>query len=245
MKALNILKAVCRFLFTTVFRLAATAAAVVLLVCVGLCMVMSLIFNGPSETARDHLTTTLMEHETTARIVPYFLDQNTIDQICAAEDTLPAEISDAALVTVSSGRVRQKNTVLQAETYTATVSMIGDLSEIEFPDGDGDNYVGFCDDVLLVTASKNAAAEAGISSRCGKILIMNGQINEGLYNSQSGYAARYAIGQQADGTMILVTVGGITEQCLGATYQDLIDIMTEYGAVNACCLPVSTPASEE
>lgn len=245
MKALKILWAICRFLIVTALRLFITAATVVLLACVGLAIMMSLIFNGPSETARDYLTTTLMENEYTARIVPYYLDQKIIDQICATEDILPAEISDAAMVTVSSGRVRQKTLVLQTETYTATVNLIGDLTQIQLTDEAGENYVGFADDVLLVSSSAGAAADAGIYGRCGKILVMNGQINEGLYNSHSGYAARCAIGQQADGTMILVTVGGIREHCLGATYQDLIDIMTEYGAVNACCLTVSTPASEE
>ena len=45
---------------------------------------------------------------------------------------------------------------------------------------------------------------------------------------------RTAIGQRADGTVIFVVVDGRQGGSLGATYADLIDIMVEYGAVNAC-----------
>ena len=65
---------------------------------------------------------------------------------------------------------------------------------------------------------------------------MNGQVNEGLYNLDSGHSARTAIGQTADGTTILVTVNGSLYEGTGATMQELINIMIEYGAINACCL---------
>ncbi len=64
-------------------------------------------------------------------------------------------------------------------------------------------------------------------------LIINGERR--LVNGLgSGANPRTAIGQRADGTvLLLVTDGRGSNGHLGATAQDLIDIMEEYGAVNA------------
>ena len=67
-------------------------------------------------------------------------------------------------------------------------------------------------------------------------LIINGErrVVKGL---GSGANPRTAIGQRADGTVLmLVTDGRGSAGHLGATAQDLIDIMEEYGAVNAANL---------
>lgn len=245
MNAWNVFKAVCRGICVTVFRLLVIALTAAALLCVGACMVMSLIFHGPSETARDQLAATLCEYPLTTRIVPYFLEQQTIDTILHIEDTLPAEVSDPTLVTLSSNRGGQRSASIWGDTYVATVQLLGDSDQVDVRGGDGEYHVGFVDGVLVVAATAEGAAEAGLDDRCQQILIMDGQINEGLYNSASGYAGRYAVGQCSDGTMILVTAGGITENGLGATYQDLIDIMVEYGAVNACCLYSGISVSEE
>ena len=64
-------------------------------------------------------------------------------------------------------------------------------------------------------------------------LIINGEKRKsnGL---GSGANPRTAIGQKADGTvLLLVTDGRGASGHLGATANDLIDIMEEYGAVNA------------
>ena len=76
----------------------------------------------------------------------------------------------------------------------------------------------------------------GIRDGCefGPVLIMNGEINDVAYNSNSGYNPRTAIGQRADGTVIFVCVDGRQPGSVGGTYHDVIDIMVEYGAVNAC-----------
>ncbi len=48
-----------------------------------------------------------------------------------------------------------------------------------------------------------------------------------------GVNPRTAIGQRADGAILLLVINGRQIDSLGATYDDLIDIMLEYGAVNA------------
>lgn len=67
-------------------------------------------------------------------------------------------------------------------------------------------------------------------------LVINGQ-ERGLNGAGSGLNPRTAIGQCADGSILmLVTDGRGKSGHLGASASDLIDIMLEYGAVNAANL---------
>ena len=67
-------------------------------------------------------------------------------------------------------------------------------------------------------------------------LISNGEARE-FKGSGSGANPRTAIGQRADGAiLLLVTDGRGASSHLGATASDLIGIMQEYGAVNAANL---------
>ena len=54
------------------------------------------------------------------------------------------------------------------------------------------------------------------------------------YNNKSGINPRTAIGQRADGAVIFICIDGRQAGSAGGTYADIIDIMVEYGAVNAC-----------
>jgi len=100
-------------------------------------------------------------------------------------------------------------------------------------------YAGFTKDNVLVVAkdmTKAKAEELGIRDMCGfgPVLIMDGQINEVAYNTNSGLNPRTAIGQRKDGAVIFVCIDGRQTGSLGGTYGDIIDIMVEYGAYNAC-----------
>ena len=102
-------------------------------------------------------------------------------------------------------------------------------------------FVGFNNDNVLVVAQSMTASKAmelGIRDGCefGPVLIMNGIINEEAYHVNSGLNPRTAIGQRADGAVIFLCIDGRQASSLGGTYADLIDIMVEYGAVNACNL---------
>ena len=67
-------------------------------------------------------------------------------------------------------------------------------------------------------------------------LIINGEARE-LNGAGSGANPRTVIGQRADGAiLLLVTDGRGSSGHLGATASDLIDVMLEYGAVNAANL---------
>ena len=67
-------------------------------------------------------------------------------------------------------------------------------------------------------------------------LIINGEARE-LNGMGSGLNPRTAIGQRADGSiLLLVTDGRGASSHLGASASDLINVMMEYGAVNAANL---------
>lgn len=231
---------ICRVALSILWRLALTAVLLAAIAVIGAGMVLSAVFNGPSETARDQLTAIMLEYDATRSIPSYFLSQDTIDAICAAEDILPAEASDPSLIEPDPSTGTDDAFALAGRTYTATVQLFRDPQEVDHLLAGTDNYADFSEDgILMVASSVNEAAAIGISDTCGKILIMDGQVNYGLFNSNSGYAARSAIGQRADGTAILVNINGGTKECPGGTWQDLINILTEYGAVNACSITVS------
>lgn len=99
-------------------------------------------------------------------------------------------------------------------------------------------FVGFNRDNILIVANsvtEEKALELGIRDGCasGTVLIVNGNAVD---IDHSGYSPRTAIGQRADGTVILVCTNGRTDEYIGATLPDVIAILQEYGAVNACAL---------
>ena len=79
---------------------------------------------------------------------------------------------------------------------------------------------GICNAVSFVTHD-------GIASS----LIINGEIQ--TRNLSSGVNPRTAIGQRADGAILLLVLDGRSINTLGATLENVVDIMLQYGAVNA------------
>ena len=65
----------------------------------------------------------------------------------------------------------------------------------------------------------------------GPILIVNGDPVEPPTSSVN---PRTAIGQRADGAILMLVIDGRQVHSIGATYADMIDIMLDYGAINAC-----------
>lgn len=68
------------------------------------------------------------------------------------------------------------------------------------------------------------------SFETGPVLIKDGQRQTGFV---SGINPRTCIGQSADGTVLLIAIEGRMADSLGATFDDLVDILEQYGAVNA------------
>lgn len=71
---------------------------------------------------------------------------------------------------------------------------------------------------------------SAINFKPGPVLIKDGVKQTGL---GGGMNPRTCLGQTADGTVLLFVVEGRRPDSLGATYDDLADVLYEYGAVNA------------
>ena len=67
----------------------------------------------------------------------------------------------------------------------------------------------------------------------GPILISNGVPTDPQYLTSS-VNPRTAIAQRADGAIIMLVIDGRQVHSIGATYQDMVDLLLSYGAVNAC-----------
>lgn len=69
----------------------------------------------------------------------------------------------------------------------------------------------------------------------GPALVVNGEAVS-TTGTGGGLNPRTAIGQRADGAVLLLVIEGRQTSSLGATYLDLIEIMLDFGAVNAANL---------
>ena len=288
---------------------------IVILAVVALCLVLDMVFNGPSESARKLLTMSLTEASATKWVPGLFLDDELVEEIRTNvevvemddfSDTSQIVIDVSGAATGSSDEWAEYPDGIRIEhfsgrTYDAHIMIIRDPSqvymatstenfsyntpgtriteEIEnegaiaainagafFDDGTASpkvgsvplglvyaggkcvwtqgtpnerGFAGLNKDNILVVAQDLTQAQAdaqGIRDGCGfgPVLIMNGEISQEAYSSNSGLNPRTVIGQRKDGAIIFLCVDGRQAGSLGATYADLIDIMLEYGAYNAC-----------
>ena len=103
---------------------------------------------------------------------------------------------------------------------------------------DGRTYgvYGFNEDNIFIVGNMTAKAAADMGIRdavtFGPALVVNGNPAE-YQGLGGGLNPRTAIGQRPDGAVLLLVIEGRKSSSLGATMADLIDIMLEYGAVNA------------
>lgn len=101
--------------------------------------------------------------------------------------------------------------------------------------GNRSGFAGFDKNHILHVGELSAAdirkREIQYGATFGPVLISNGEPNSSL---KSGLNPRTAIGQRSDGAVLLLVINGRQLTSLGASYQDLVDIFLDYGAVNAC-----------
>ena len=101
---------------------------------------------------------------------------------------------------------------------------------------DKHRVIGMSNDNKLIvgTMTGDEAIELGVRDAVewGPALIINGKPMK-VSESADGPNPRTAIGQRADGSIVLVCIEGRRLDSIGANYADLIDIMQGYGCVNA------------
>lgn len=106
------------------------------------------------------------------------------------------------------------------------------------PGGTYDVY-GLTNENVLVVGNMTAqkALDMGVRDAVsfGPALIVNG-VAANYSGCGGGLNPRTAIGQREDGAILLLVIEGRKTSSMGATMADLIDIMLEYGAVNAANL---------
>ena len=103
------------------------------------------------------------------------------------------------------------------------------------------HLVGLDDDGILHVGAMNGktALEQGIRWAVSFVthdglassLIINGEVQR--HNLGGGVNPRTAIGQRQDGALLLLVLDGRSINTLGATMEDVVNIMLEYGAINA------------
>jgi len=98
---------------------------------------------------------------------------------------------------------------------------------------------GLTEENVLVVGRMTAqyAMDIGVRDAVsfGPALIVNG-VAADYSGSGGGLNPRTAIGQREDGAILLLVIEGRKTSSMGATMADLIDVMLEYGAVNAANL---------
>lgn len=103
-------------------------------------------------------------------------------------------------------------------------------------------FIGFDKNNKLVVSEGMTSTEANalgirdaVSFQNGNVIIKQSGEKVELYYSDknTGTAQRTAIGQRADGTVIMIVTDGRTADSIGATRNDIIEMMVQYGAVNA------------
>ena len=108
-----------------------------------------------------------------------------------------------------------------------------------YPDSWFRNVIGFDANHILHVGDMfgQTALDLGMVSAIsfdpGPVLIKDGVVRSNL---GGGLNPRTCIGQTADGTVLLLVLEGRRPDSLGATYDDLAQLMAEYGAVNAANL---------
>ncbi|MCR4793238.1 MAG: phosphodiester glycosidase family protein [Lachnospiraceae bacterium] len=103
---------------------------------------------------------------------------------------------------------------------------------------DGRTYgvYGFNEDNILIVGNMTASAAMDMGIRdavtFGPALVVNGAAVP-YQGAGGGLNPRTAIGQRDDGAVLMLVIEGRKSSSLGATMADLIEIMLDYGAINA------------
>ncbi|MBQ9939621.1 MAG: phosphodiester glycosidase family protein, partial [Oscillospiraceae bacterium] len=101
------------------------------------------------------------------------------------------------------------------------------------------DVIGFDQDNHLIVGrmSGKEAMEKNLRDAVsfGPVLVVNGNAAE-VTGSGGGLNPRTAIGQRADGAVLLLVIDGRQAHSIGASYEDLVNVMLEFGAINAANL---------
>ena len=206
-----------RILKRVLGRTALYIGTVLLVSVLGLCALLNVVFRGPQRAA-DELTLMLMESSAGKYVPPLFYSEEEIAAINGGAFSDPQG--------QGNGGMPAGNVITEGRTTNARGG--ADLITVGFDRND----------VLIVgKMSRTRAEELGIRDCCGfgPALVINGEAAK-ITGSGSGLNPRTAIGQRADGAVLMLVIDGRQVNSPGASMADLVEVMLRYGAVNACNL---------
>ncbi len=124
---------------------------------------------------------------------------------------------------IPTGLVIQNGKIVYGSAGASYSSVVG-------LDRDGRLLLGRYTGQQALDAGIQYAVNFNMEGAIDGALVINGQIQ--TQNLDSGINPRTAIGQRADGALLLLVLDGRQVGTLGATLEDVCDVMLEYGAVN-------------
>ncbi len=119
--------------------------------------------------------------------------------------------------------------------------------DTSFRRGDfGGGIIGFTNEnkLVLKRMTTEEAIEMGIRDAVdwGPFLIVDG-VNRYANDTEYWECGRSAIGQRADGIVLMVVIDNLQEHSKGMSYSDLANLFERYGAINASSLDGGTSTS--
>lgn len=167
------------------------------------------------------------------------VSSNNFPSATRGERIYVAAKQEGAVAAINAGEFEDKG---GSGTGAKPMGMTVSGGKIVWNDGLKRTFIGFNADDRLVVKEGITEAEVkalrirdGVSFQRGNVLIetVNGSTVAYTGSGDLGVAQRTAIGQRADGTVIMIVTDGRAANSLGATRDDIINLMLKYGAVCA------------
>ena len=119
-------------------------------------------------------------------------------------------------------------------TYSFGKKVWGDGLRRTFIGFDKENKL-ICTEGMTENQANELGIRDGVSFQTGNVLIdsQNGKVKLYYADNNTGTSQRTAIGQCKDGTVLMLVTDGRTAASIGATRNEIIDILVSYGAVSA------------
>lgn len=165
------------------------------------------------------------------------------DENAYGETLATIALRNNALVAMNAGGFYDPNWNSNGGIPHGDVIIDGKLDTTFRRGGFGGGIIGFTFDnkLVLKRMSTQEALDMGIKYAVdwGPYLIVNG-VNQYKNDIEYWEVGRSAIGQRADGIVLMIVIDNLQSHSKGVSYSDLANIFERYGAINAASLDGGT-----
>lgn len=228
---------------TVIARVLIVFAVTLLLIVIALYGVMLILTHGPSESAKRLFVMSVKETSAGGFLADMCLSRDEVDAIlaekAAAVDRMQNTEQNTDLITIGGDKNDDKtpsdgssdNSTDGSNTdNTSTAEIVAQGDGIRVERVSGGTYNGV---MMIVDDPKRVFVGIPDAVSFGPALIINGTPCNSGGSLSGGFNPRTAIGQRSDGAMLMLVINGRSIGSLGATLDDLVSVMLDYGAVNA------------